>query len=264
MARQAGGRLTALNPATRIDNDYYAAVGDGWWDPHGPFRGLHEMNPARAGYIDRVLTATLGASQRQQVRLLDVGCGGGILTEELARLGYDVTGIDLAEGAVAAARRHMAESGLAVRYRVGSAYELGVPDASIDAVVASDVLEHLHDLPRAVAEMARVLRPGGVFVFDTINRTAISYVVIILLGERVIRVVRPGTHNWRMFIRPDELTALLAGQGLVACDTMTGLVLAKPMPLVALSLLRRGLLGGYREGTDLSASYLGYAVKAAS
>jgi 2-polyprenyl-6-hydroxyphenyl methylase / 3-demethylubiquinone-9 3-methyltransferase len=259
--RRAGGRTTALDPGTRIDNDYYGSVGDEWWNPRGPLRGLHEMNPARAGYVDRVLTDGLGTTDRPGIRLLDVGCGGGILTEELARRGYRVTGIDLAEGAVAAARRHAAGSGLTVDYQVGSAYQLDFADASADGVVASDVLEHLHDLPRAIAEIARVLRPGGVFAFDTINRTVMSYLVMILLGERVIRLVRPGTHNWRMFIRPAELTAVAARHGLHMRGT-AGLVMAKPLPKVAVSLLRHGLLGGFTTGTDHSASYLGYAVKA--
>jgi 2-polyprenyl-6-hydroxyphenyl methylase/3-demethylubiquinone-9 3-methyltransferase len=260
-AARRSNRIAALDPAVRIDNDYYDGVGDAWWDARGPLRGLHEMNPARAGYVDRVLCQGPGAAGRRGVRVLDVGCGGGILTEELARLGYCVTGIDLAAGAIAAARRHAARSGLTVDYRVGSAYDLDVPDESIDAAVASDVLEHLHDLPRAVAEIARVLRPGGIFAFDTINRTARSYVVMILLGERLIRLVRPGTHNWRMFIRPAELTAVAAGHGLQMRDT-TGLVMARPLPMVAVSLIRRGLLGGFTTGTSLAASYLGYAVKA--
>jgi 2-polyprenyl-6-hydroxyphenyl methylase/3-demethylubiquinone-9 3-methyltransferase len=257
-----GRRLRALDPGTtRIDNEYYGRVGDGWWDLRGPLRGLHEMNPTRASYVDRVVMAALGMAQRSGVTVLDVGCGGGILSEELARLGYRVTGIDAAEGAIAAARRHTQHSGLDIDYRVGSAYQLDIRDAAVDCVVASDVLEHLHDLPRALAEIERVLRPGGVFAFDTINRTAKSYVVMILLGERVIRLVQPGTHNWRMFIRPDELAAVLTSQGMRVRDT-TGLVMAKRPPMAAISLLRRGQLGGYTTGPDLSASYLGYAVKA--
>jgi 2-polyprenyl-6-hydroxyphenyl methylase / 3-demethylubiquinone-9 3-methyltransferase len=256
------GRLRALDPvSTRIDNEYYGCVGDDWWDLRGPLRGLHEMNPARASYFDRAVMTALRTPERSGTTVLDVGCGGGILSEELARLGYQVTGIDAAQGAISAARRHAQRSGVNVDYRVGSAYELQIPDASVDCVVASDVLEHLHDLPGALAEIARVLRPGGVFAYDTINRTAKSYLVIILLGERVVRLVRPGTHNWRMFIRPDELSALLADQGMLVRDT-TGLVMAKPLPKVAVSLLQRGVLGGYTAGPDMSASYLGYAVKA--
>jgi 2-polyprenyl-6-hydroxyphenyl methylase/3-demethylubiquinone-9 3-methyltransferase len=257
----ASSRLKALDPAgARIDNEYYGDVGDAWWDPRGPLRGLHEMNPARAGYVDRAIMRALGEQPRTQVTVLDVGCGGGILSEELAGRGYKVTGIDAAQGAIAAARRHASGGGLRIDYRVGSAYELAVADASVDCVVASDVLEHLHDLPQALGEIARVLRAGGVFAFDTINRTVKSYVVMILLGERVIRLVRPGTHNWRMFIRPDELAELLASQGMTVQDT-TGLVMAHPPPVAAVSLLRRGLLGGFTTGRDLSASYLGYAVK---
>lgn len=263
MARQArtSDRLAALDPAgTRIDNEYYGDVGDAWWDLRGPLRGLHEMNPARARYLDEAIMTVIGAP-RSEVALLDVGCGGGILSEELTGRGYRVTGIDAAEGAIAAARRHASATGLVIDYRVGSAYELPVADESVDGVVASDVLEHLHDLPLALGEIARVLRPGGVFAYDTINRTALSFLVMIVLGERVVRLVRPGTHNWRMFIRPDELAELLASRGMPVRDT-TGLVMAKPLPKAAVSLVRTGLLGGYTTGPDLSASYLGYAVKA--
>jgi 2-polyprenyl-6-hydroxyphenyl methylase / 3-demethylubiquinone-9 3-methyltransferase len=120
---QAASRLKALDPAsTRIDNEYYGEVGDAWWDPRGPLRGLHEMNPARAGYVDKAIMTALGMPPRPQTTVLDVGCGGGILSEELAGRGYRVTGIDAAQGAIDAAKRHASAGGLAIDYRVGSAY----------------------------------------------------------------------------------------------------------------------------------------------
>lgn len=256
-------RLEPLDPArTHIDNDYYEGVGDAWWDVNGPLSALHEMNPVRVGYFDRALAGQLGDRPRGEVRVLDVGCGGGLVSEALARQGYRVRGVDLAPGAVAAARRHAAASGVAVEYEVGSAYSLPCDDAAVDAVVVSDVLEHLHDLNTGVAELARVLRPGGVLAFDTINRTPQSYVIMILFAERVLRVAQPGTHNWSMFIRPTELSDLFGRHGLRMVE-QTGLAPARPVPMAIVSYLRTHRLGGYRLSRDMSASYIGHAVKTA-
>ena len=252
-------RLSPLDPArTRIDNGYYENVGDGWWDELGDFSALHEMNPVRVGYFDRVFRQHLGDRDK---RILDVGCGGGLVSEALARLGYQVRGVDLNPGAIEAARRHATSAGVEVDYVAGSAYSLPQADGTVDAVVASDVFEHLHDLDVALGEISRVLRPGGVVAFDTINRTVRSYLVMILLGEQVLRVTRRGTHNWRMFIRPPELTAGLARHGL-SLGEYTGLAPSRFPPMAIASYLRTHKLGGYRLTGDMSASYIGYATKA--
>jgi len=256
-------RLEPLNPQrTQIDNDYYNDVGDAWWDESGPLSALHEMNPVRVKYFDRVFTGHFDGRPREEIQVLDIGCGGGLVSEALAGLGYRVRGVDLAPGAVAAAQRHAATTGVDVAYEVGSAYALPSGEGAVDAVVMSDVLEHLHDLNAGVAELARVLRPGGVLAFDTINRTPKSYVVMIVLAERVLRVTKPGTHNWSMFIRPEELRDLFAGHGLRLAEH-TGLVPARPVPAAIASYLRTRRLGGYRLSRDTAASYIGYAVKSA-
>lgn len=259
------GRLSPLDPArTPIDNGFYEEVGDAWWDETGPFSALHEMNPVRVDYFDRVMAERLApaAGGDTAVRVVDVGCGGGLVAEALARRGYRVTGVDLNPGAIAAARRHAERGGVEVEYLTGSAYRLPSGDASADAVIASDVLEHLHDLDTALAEIARVLRPGGVFAFDTINRTVRSFLIMIIAAERLLRITPRGTHNWRMFIRPAELAALLERQGLTLAEH-TGLAPARPVPAAAVGYLRSRRLGGYRVTADKSASYLGYAVKTA-
>ncbi|WP_434597710.1 bifunctional 2-polyprenyl-6-hydroxyphenol methylase/3-demethylubiquinol 3-O-methyltransferase UbiG [Streptomyces sp. A5-4] len=251
----------AVDPGrVRIDNEYYEEVGDGWWDPEGPLRALHEMNPARTGYFDRVLRRRLPGQRPQDIRIIDLGCGGGLVAEELASRGYAVTGIDLSPGTVEAARRHAAATGVQVEYRVGSAYGTGLPDGCADAVVASDVLEHFHDLPAALAEIGRLLRPGGVLLFDTVNRTVRSYLLLILVAEKLLGVIQPGTHDWRMFIRPAELARLLPRHGLRPAG-IHGLGPARSLPKVLPGLLRRRSLGAFALSDDTSASYIGHAIK---
>lgn len=262
MAATAGDSRTRAAEArpVPIDNEYYEQVGDDWWNTEGPLRVLHEMNPARTGYFDRILRNRFAGRPREEVRVVDLGCGGGLVSEDLASRGYPVTGIDLSPGTVDAARRHAEASGVEVTYRVGSAYGTGLPDGCAEAVVASDVLEHFQDLPAALAEVERLLVPGGVLLFDTVNRTVRSYLLLILVAEKILRIIQPGTHNWRMFIRPAELSTLLAESGMRLTDSR-GLGPARPVPALLPDLLRHRRLGKFTVGGDLSASYIGYAIK---
>ncbi|WP_055565427.1 bifunctional 2-polyprenyl-6-hydroxyphenol methylase/3-demethylubiquinol 3-O-methyltransferase UbiG [Streptomyces atriruber] len=246
--------------APAIDNEYYDEVGEAWWDSEGPFRALHEMNPVRLGHFHETLGGHYPDRAPGDLRVLDLGCGGGLLSEGLARRGYRVTGIDISEPSLAVARAHAARHGVEVEYRSGSAYALPCPDASFDAVTASDIFEHLDDLEQALAEIHRVLKPGGTVLFDTINRTARSYLVSILLAQRLLKVVHPGTHVWRMFIRPATLRRKFGAAGLRPAS-VAGMVPARPLPGVLLSLLRGRGLGGFAIADDLSNSYIGHAVK---
>ena len=254
-----GDRRRALDPnSTTIDNDCYEDFGDTWWAEKGPVGGLHAMNPARCRYFDAVFRRELGP--KDEARILDVGCGGGILTEAMAARGWQMTGVDLSPKSIEVARRHAEESGVEVEYQVGSAYELPFDDASIDAVVISDVLEHLHDLPRSVREIARVLKPRGVMAFDTINRTPLSYVLMIVLAQGVLRLAPPRTHDWRMFIKPEELRAVMDEQGISPREAH-GLVPQGGIKGVVNRLVRTRNLGDFDLSGDLQNLYIGYGIR---
>lgn len=197
---------------------------------------LHLLNSARIPFFDRVWCQQLRLSPDRPGNFLEVGCGGGVASCALASLGYRLTGVDLAEESLQVARKRARDQGLGEKtlFARGSAYDLSCfPEASFDGVVLADVLEHLYDLPSAADQLWRVLRPGGVFVFDTINRTYASYLLAIVAAQEVAGVVPPRTHDWRMFIKPHELSFLLQQRGfLVDSSHFTGLAPTfRPDPL---------------------------------
>lgn len=256
-----------------VDNDLYNRSGDIWWNEDEALSLLGvALNPARFGYFRQVLTERLNLDLRG-LRALDVGCGGGLLAEEFARLGSQVTGIDPSAPSIATARAHADQSGLAIAYQVGAGEQLPFADASFDLVYCCDVLEHVSDLNRVIAETARVLAPGGVYCFDTINRTLFSKLTVIMLLQewRATALLPPNLHAWEQFITPAELKRLLARHGL-APQEMRGMN-PEANPLTLLRLLRRYKRGKitfnqlsqaarFKTGGHRLASYLGYALKA--
>jgi len=254
-------RTVPVDPvAVKINNAFYSDLGDLWWDREGQMAGLHEMTPVRWAYFDQIFTQILGTEICQTGRFIDVGCGGGILTEALAKVGYPITGFDISEGALKAARRHAAASGVKVEYRRSSAYHLGIKTERVDGVIASDVFEHLHDLPRAVSEMARVLKLGGVLAFDTVNRNWWSLLGGIWVLEKWLHLVSPHTHDWRMFITPGELKAVFANFGLEVREIRGLSPVAHSLRLLY-NLWKHRKFGPYKLSSDLRISYIGYAVK---
>jgi 2-polyprenyl-6-hydroxyphenyl methylase/3-demethylubiquinone-9 3-methyltransferase len=231
-----------------IDLDYFGGLGGLWWDPAGPAGVLHAMNPARLGFY----LAALGDQGGRLV--LDAGCGGGLVSKGLAEAGVRVVGVDRLPGCLEVARRAV-PAGL--RTAVGELERLPFADASFDAVVAADVLEHVPDLPAAVAELARVLRPGGAFLFDTINRTAWAWFTALFGAERLLGLVPRGTHDWRLFIRPAELDVLLRRVGLAEVAT-AGLVPRIRPGDVAGALLRRPTPPPFAVGRGRRAIWLGH------
>jgi len=192
------------------DLGIYDREAEHWWRPAGPFATLRHLNPPRFRFFDRFIPSWAG------LRVLDLGCGGGLTAEVLAQRGATVIGIDRSLPSLRVARRHAAGDP-AIGYAGGDAGALALADGSIDAVVCVDVLEHVPSVARVLAECARVLKPGGWLLFDTINRTWLARVVVVWLLERVVRTIPRGTHDWRMFITPTELRAHLAASGFGEC-----------------------------------------------
>lgn len=186
----------------------FEALASRWWDPHGEFRPLHAINPLRLGFIDR-------RAPLRGKRVLDVGCGGGILTEAMAALGAGVTGIDLGEAPLAVARLHLKESGQKVDYRLVSAEALAAEEpASFDVVTCLEMLEHVPDPASTVAACARLVKPGGRVFFSTINRNPKAWLFAIVGAEYILRLLPRGTHDYMKLIRPSELERWARAAGL--------------------------------------------------
>jgi len=183
-----------------------------WWDSLGPMRPLHVVNALRLNYVVEQIASHLGrdsASALSGLRILDVGCGGGLMSEALARLGAQVVGVDASPGNVAAARLHARSQNVTVDYRLGEPAEVLAPEERFDVVLALEVVEHVSDVPAFLATAAALLAPGGMLFVSTIDRTFKSFVVAIIGAEYLLRVLPRGTHQWSMFVRPKELSSAL-------------------------------------------------------
>ncbi len=216
--------------------DFFGALAGDWWDPRGSSAMLHRINPLRLRYIrDHVPGLDPRARRPLAGRTaLDVGCGAGLLTEPLARMGAAVTGIDAAAANIAAAREHAAAGGLAIDYRCGEVAELAAEGRRFDLVTCLEVVEHVADVPAFLASLRALTADGGVLVMSTPNRTALSYATLIVGAERVARTIPRGAHDWQKFLTPEELTAALATAGFRVTDTQgltwrpgTGFVLGR-------------------------------------
>ncbi len=231
----------------------FGGIAAEWWDPKGSSRLLHAINPARLAYIRGQALDHFGRDERARapfggLRALDVGCGGGLLCEPLARMGFAVTGLDAAPENVAVATRHAADMGLAIDYRAGSAEALAeAMPGGFHLITCLEVVEHVADLGAFLGALERLLAPGGLLVFSTPNRTPQSYAVLIVGAERVLKTIPEGAHDWNKFLTPDELTAALRTAGL-SVRHVTGLGYA--------------LSRGFAIGGDTSINYIGAATRA--
>lgn len=201
----------------------FQAMASEWWDPNGKFKPLHQMNPCRLDYITRQIAAEFGRdltapSPFRGLRILDIGCGGGLLSEPMARLGADVVGADAAEGNIPVARTHAEAQGLEINYRNTTAEALASADEAFDVVLAMEIVEHVADPAAFVAVCRDLVRPGGLLIMSTLNKTAKSYALAIVGAEYILGWLPKGTHDWSRFITPDELGTMMTAASLDPVD----------------------------------------------
>ncbi len=253
-----------------IDRQLYDRQAADWWDERKALSGLRGLNPVRFGYFRRVVVDTLGRDPTG-LSALDIGCGGGLLAEEFARLGCHVTGIDPSGLSIEAAKSHALGSGMAIDYRVGAGEALPFGDNTFDVVYCCDVLEHVDDLNSVIGESSRVLKQGGIYFYDTINRTWLSNLVIVKLMQdwKATRAFDAKVHDWRMFIKPTELLEALRRHNLQPQPPVGIKLTGSPLRLFGkMRRFKSGkipaadvLMGSFGESPDLRLSYMGYALK---
>lgn len=221
-----------------------------WWDPAGPFKPLHRLNPTRLAFLRHTLDDHFSSDSKELYpftgkRLLDAGCGGGLVAEPMCRLGASVTGLDASETAHGVAKAHAAAQGLVIDYRLGGIEDLDT--IPFDVILALEVVEHVADVDAFLGHCRRLLAPGGVLILSTLNRTAKSYALGIVAAEYVLRWLPRGTHDWQKFLKPSELAAALGRAGF-RLQSQAGLVY-------------NPLSGQWKMSkTDLSVNYYAVAV----
>jgi 2-polyprenyl-6-hydroxyphenyl methylase/3-demethylubiquinone-9 3-methyltransferase len=212
----------------RAEVERFAAMADEWWDTQGKFKPLHRLNPGRLAYIRDEVCGHFERDPRElrcldKLAVLDVGCGGGLLCEPLARLGARVTGIDPAKETIEAARQHASSQSLEIDYRTARVEDLAQAGETFDVVLVMEVVEHVPDVSAFLATCAATLRPGGRMILSTINRTLKSYALAIVGAEYILRWLPVGTHRWERFVTVEELRRALGSAGLDLVNA-TGLV----------------------------------------
>lgn len=225
----------------------FTAMAEQWWDPKGKFKPLHKFNPVRLSYIRDNLLLHFGRDGNamrpfEGLTILDVGCGGGLLCEPLARLGATVTGIDAAERNIAIARLHAEQSGLDIDYRATTSEALAAEGKTFDMVLNMEVVEHVDNVPLYMKSCADLVKPGGLMLTATLNRTARAWALAIVGAERILRWLPKGTHDWNKFLTPDEIKTLLTRNGLIVTGE-TGVVF-------------HPLADEWRRSRDMSINYM--------
>lgn len=208
-------------PAITAEIERFNRLSATWWNSEGPMRPLHVVNALRLDYVVDQIVSHFGRKKQTaltDLRILDVGCGGGLMAEPLARLGARVVGIDASPGNIAAARLHAESQGVTLDYRLGDPADVLLPDERFDVVLALEVVEHVSDVPAFVDTVAGAVAPGGLLFASTIDRTWKSFAFAIVGAEYLLRVLPRGTHQWARFVRPTELASAVARSGLQQRD----------------------------------------------
>ena len=231
----------------------FRRMAEEWWDPRGKFRPLHRFNPVRLSFLKERLCRHFGRDPRADrplagLRVLDIGCGGGLVSEPLSRLGAEVVGIDATTRNVEVARLHAAEMGLAIDYRHSAAEDLAEAGERFDAVLALEIVEHVASLEAFVAAAAALTRAGGLLVVATLNRTLKAFALAIVGAEYVLGWLPRGTHDWKKFVRPSELEGAMRAGGLTLAETV--------------GVAFNPILDRWSLGSDLDVNYLAVATKA--
>jgi 2-polyprenyl-6-hydroxyphenyl methylase/3-demethylubiquinone-9 3-methyltransferase len=242
---------TTVDPA---EIERFSRIAEEWWDPAGKFAPLHQLNPVRIGYIrDRAAAHwqrdALSGAPLRSLDLLDIGCGGGLLSEPMARLGATVTGIDAAERNIATAALHAGGQGLDIDYRAITAESLAEAGKQYDIVLALEIVEHVADVELFLRTCGGLVKPGGLLFLSTLNRTAKSWALAIAGAEYILRWLPRGTHDWKKFLKPSEVVRGLRG-GAIEAQEIVGVVYS---PLSRAWSLNKG---------DLDVNYMLYGTKA--
>lgn len=233
----------------------FTVMAEEWWNPNGKFKPIHKFNPVRLQYIRQHLLTHFGRDGTEMrpftgLRILDVGCGGGLLCEPLARLGAEVTGIDAAERNIAIARIHAEQSGLDVDYQTTTSEALAAAGQSFDIVLNMEVVEHVDNVPLYMKSCADLVKPGGLMLTATINRTLRARALAVFAAERVLRWLPVGTHDWNKFLTPDEIKALIRRNGLkVTAET---------------GVVYHPLADEWRQSPDMGINYMVMAARPAA
>ena len=243
-------RTTSTINAKEIQQ--FDSLGAKWWDESGPMGPLHKLNPVRLDYIKRTacehFALPAGFKSLQKLKIADIGCGGGLLTEPLARLGATVTGVDAGKENIKVAAAHAKAAGLDIEYVATSAEALAASGRKFDIVTALEIVEHVDNVDVFIKALARLVKPGGLLIMSTPNRTAKSYMLGIIAAEYILRWLPVGTHDWKKFLKPSELAAHITANGLDITD-VCGMTYSPATRRFALSK------------SDVSVNYLLTAVK---
>ena len=228
MASEMNNKIASGSTVDNNEVEFFAAISDSWWDSKGPFKPLHQLNPTRLKFIRGAITDHFGLDATSKtpfadLKLLDIGCGGGLISEPMSRLGADMTGVDASEKNIHVARHHAEETGVTVNYLHTTAEALAETGEKFDAIINMEVIEHVADVNAYLAACKSLLKPNGIMLLSTINRTAKAFLFAIIGAEYVLRWLPKGAHDWNKFLTPKELQTACEKAGFEASEA-TGFI----------------------------------------